>query len=70
MPKGTPKRYTTISCDIERILDRSVKIFSETTGREHFIPLTCIEDPDSLEEEADTNLSIELWLAQKEGLDE
>ncbi len=61
------KNYTNIHCDIELIKDRSIKVFGDWGG-ELFIPISVIEDVDSLEEGPEQDINVETWFVEKEGI--
>lgn len=61
------KRYDTILCDVEWIGDRAIRVFGDW-GQELFIPISIIEDGESVSEGSDQDLNVETWFLKQEGL--
>ena len=61
------KNYTTLEVDVLSIGIRSINVFGDW-GQYMNIPLSVIEDSDSIDVGDNQNIKVETWFCRKEGI--
>ena len=61
------KNYTTLEVDVLSIGIRSINVFGDW-GQYMNIPLSVIEDSDSIDVGDNQNINVETWFCRKEGI--